>query len=152
MEARQETEKYPIRYEQEQKLSGEEKVRLEKQYIEAQDQNRVKQQRALAEQESALQMPQFHRWKGYHQETGTASFTSWLFLEQQYKDLEERCLRLEQERTQEEEAETQWVADEKVRLAQAEANRVEREKQCKQRRHQLERDKDLHREVEKHEQ
>ena len=38
MEARQETEKDLIRYEQEKKLAGEEKARLEKHYKEAQDQ------------------------------------------------------------------------------------------------------------------
>ena len=37
------------------------KVRLEKQYKEAQNQNRLEQQRALVEQRSALQMQQFHR-------------------------------------------------------------------------------------------
>ena len=36
-------------------------MRLEKQYKEAQDQNRLKQQSTLAEQESALQMQQHHR-------------------------------------------------------------------------------------------
>ena len=36
-------------------------MRLEKQYKEAQDLNRLEQEGALAEQESALQMQQLHR-------------------------------------------------------------------------------------------
>ena len=64
-----------IRYEQEQKLAEEEKTRLEKQYKEAQDQNSLEQQRALAEQESALQMQKFHRLKRRRLLLGTASLT-----------------------------------------------------------------------------
>ena len=43
MEARQQTEKGLIRYELEQKLAEKEKVRLEKQYKEAQGQSRLEQ-------------------------------------------------------------------------------------------------------------
>ena len=49
MVARQETDKGIIRYEQEHKLAGGEKARLKKQYKEVWDQNRLEQQKPLAE-------------------------------------------------------------------------------------------------------
>ena len=62
MEARQETEKDHMRYEQEQKLAGEEKDRLEKQYKEAPIQYRLERTtKSISKEESALKMQQFHR-------------------------------------------------------------------------------------------